>query len=155
MKVLLINGSPHREGNTFIALSEVAKALEANGVEAEIVSMSCCRVTGVLRRAQRFALCLARPSVLFCRRLAGLQACCLGGCMPSRRSQCDVRPPEQVFHHQQHAGGVVTILEQRARQIAGRSESGHRGIADHAYAGAQHGVVAEELEAGRGAYPAQ
>lgn len=30
MKVLLINGSPHKEGNTFIALSEVAKALEAN-----------------------------------------------------------------------------------------------------------------------------
>lgn len=27
MKVLLINGSPRREGNTFIALSEVAKAL--------------------------------------------------------------------------------------------------------------------------------
>lgn len=35
MKVLLINGSPHGEGNTFIALSEVAKALEANGVAAE------------------------------------------------------------------------------------------------------------------------
>ena len=30
MKVLLINGSPHKEGNTFIALSEVAKALEAS-----------------------------------------------------------------------------------------------------------------------------
>lgn len=28
MKVLLINGSPHREGNTFIALSEVARAPE-------------------------------------------------------------------------------------------------------------------------------
>lgn len=28
MKVVLINGSPHRKGNTFIALSEVAGALE-------------------------------------------------------------------------------------------------------------------------------
>lgn len=28
MKVLLINGSLHREGNTFIALSEVARAPE-------------------------------------------------------------------------------------------------------------------------------
>lgn len=28
MKVLLINGSRHREGNTFIALSEVARAPE-------------------------------------------------------------------------------------------------------------------------------
>lgn len=39
MKVLLMNGSPHREVNTFIALSEVAKALEVNGVETEIVSI--------------------------------------------------------------------------------------------------------------------
>lgn len=76
MKVLLINGSPHREGNTFIALSEVAKALEANGVG----------------------------------------------------SQCDVRPPEQLFHHQQHAGGVVAILEQCTRKVAWRSHSGYRRI---------------------------
>lgn len=37
MKVLLINGSPRREGNTHIALSEVAAALEADCVETEIV----------------------------------------------------------------------------------------------------------------------
>lgn len=37
MKVLLINGSPRSKGNTFIALSEVAKALEKCGVESEIV----------------------------------------------------------------------------------------------------------------------
>ena len=37
MKVLLINGSPHREGNTFIALSEVAETLRMLGDEAEIV----------------------------------------------------------------------------------------------------------------------
>lgn len=37
MKVLLINGSPHKSGNTFIALSEVAKTLESEGLEAEIV----------------------------------------------------------------------------------------------------------------------
>ena len=37
MKILLINGSPKREGNTFIALSEVAKTLEAEGIETEIM----------------------------------------------------------------------------------------------------------------------
>lgn len=37
MKVLLINGSPHKSGNTFIALSEVAKTLESEGIDAEIV----------------------------------------------------------------------------------------------------------------------
>ena len=37
MKVLLINGSPRRQGNTFTALSEAAKQLEKNGIETEIV----------------------------------------------------------------------------------------------------------------------
>ena len=37
MKVLLINGSPHKGGNTFAALSEVGRALQADGIESEIV----------------------------------------------------------------------------------------------------------------------
>lgn len=32
MKVLLINGSPHKDGCTFTALNEVAKTLEKNGI---------------------------------------------------------------------------------------------------------------------------
>lgn len=48
MKVLLINGSPRAEGNTYVALSEVAKALEANGVEAEIVSIGTKAVQGCI-----------------------------------------------------------------------------------------------------------
>ena len=39
MKVVLINGSPHRKGNTFIALSEVAGALEKEGVQTEIIGI--------------------------------------------------------------------------------------------------------------------
>ncbi len=37
MKVLLINGSPNKEGCTFTALSEVASALNKEGVETEII----------------------------------------------------------------------------------------------------------------------
>ena len=37
MKVLLINGSPRKNGNTFTALSEIAKTLLAEGIESEIV----------------------------------------------------------------------------------------------------------------------
>lgn len=48
MKVLLINGSPRREGNTFIALSEAARALEAEGVGAEIVSIGTKAVQGCI-----------------------------------------------------------------------------------------------------------
>ena len=45
---MLINGSPRGKGNTYIALSEVAKALEANGVEAEIVSIGAKAVQGCI-----------------------------------------------------------------------------------------------------------
>lgn len=36
MKVLLVNGSPRQEGNTYLALREIAQTLEAQGVETEI-----------------------------------------------------------------------------------------------------------------------
>ena len=48
MKVLLINGSPHREGNTFIALSEVARTLEAEGIGAEIVHIGTRAMQGCI-----------------------------------------------------------------------------------------------------------
>lgn len=48
MKVLLINGSPHVKGNTFTALSEAAKALQAEGVETEIVSIGTNAVRGCI-----------------------------------------------------------------------------------------------------------
>jgi multimeric flavodoxin WrbA len=58
MKVLLLNGSPHKDGCTFTALSEIAKALNEDGIEAEIIQVgdkairgciACakCRETGV------------------------------------------------------------------------------------------------------------
>ena len=37
MKVLFINGSPRKEGNTAIALAEVAKQLAKEGIESEMV----------------------------------------------------------------------------------------------------------------------
>lgn len=36
MKVLLVNGSPHKDGCVFTSLSEVAGALENNGIDSEI-----------------------------------------------------------------------------------------------------------------------
>ena len=36
MKVLLVNGSPHKKGCTYTALEEVAKTLEESGIETEI-----------------------------------------------------------------------------------------------------------------------
>lgn len=39
MKVLLINGSSRKEGCTFTALTEVAKSLEMNGIDTEIIHL--------------------------------------------------------------------------------------------------------------------
>lgn len=46
MKVLLINGSPKKEGNTFLALSEVEKSLQSNGIETKIISIGKKPVQG-------------------------------------------------------------------------------------------------------------
>lgn len=37
MKVLLVNGSPHKEGCTYTALAECAKALNNEGIDTEII----------------------------------------------------------------------------------------------------------------------
>lgn len=48
MKVLLINGSPRKQGNTFLALSEAAGQLEKNGIETEIVHIGVKPVRGCI-----------------------------------------------------------------------------------------------------------
>ena len=48
MKVLLINGSPRENGNTFFALSEVARTLNEEGVETQIVSIGKKPVPGCI-----------------------------------------------------------------------------------------------------------
>ena len=46
MKVLLVNGSYHEKGCTYTALAEVAKALNANGVETEIYWLGQSQISG-------------------------------------------------------------------------------------------------------------
>jgi multimeric flavodoxin WrbA len=48
MKVLLLNGSPHKEGCTYTALKEVAGALEKNGVETKIFHIGTRPVRGCI-----------------------------------------------------------------------------------------------------------
>ena len=48
MRVLLINGSARREGNTFLALTEIAKQLEKNGIDSEIVQIGTKAVRGCI-----------------------------------------------------------------------------------------------------------
>ena len=60
MKVLLINGSPHQEGNTAIALAEVAKQLALEGIESEIVWIGNKPVRGCIACGQCKAKGLGR-----------------------------------------------------------------------------------------------
>lgn len=48
MKVLLVNGSPHKEGCTYTALMEVATSLKKNGVETEIFWLGVSETAGCI-----------------------------------------------------------------------------------------------------------
>lgn len=48
MKVLLLNGSPHKSGCTYTALSEVADALSAEGIETEILHIGAGPIRGCI-----------------------------------------------------------------------------------------------------------
>lgn len=60
MKILLINGSPKRGGNTFIALSEVAKTLESEGVDTEIIHVGHKDIHGCIacRKCEELGKCV-------------------------------------------------------------------------------------------------
>lgn len=53
MKVLLLNGSPRKEGCTYTALSEVASALQAEGIETEIFQSGNPELENVKAAAQK------------------------------------------------------------------------------------------------------
>ncbi len=47
-KVLILNGSPHVKGNTSIALNEMVKVFEAEGVETEVVQIGNQDIRGCI-----------------------------------------------------------------------------------------------------------
>ncbi len=48
MKVLLLNGSPHTEGNTWLALHEMEKEFEKNGIGTELIQVGNRPVRGCM-----------------------------------------------------------------------------------------------------------
>lgn len=48
MKVVAINGSPHKKGNTYHALAEVGKQLQENGIDFEIIHVGNQMIRGCI-----------------------------------------------------------------------------------------------------------
>lgn len=65
MKVLLINGSPRTNGNTSIALAEVARTIEAAGIETRTVSIGNKAVQGCIacERCAELGRCVFRDAL--------------------------------------------------------------------------------------------
>ena len=54
MKVLMLNGSPHANGNTAIALEEMAKTFREEGVEVELIQVGHLPIRGCIGCGQCF-----------------------------------------------------------------------------------------------------
>ncbi|MCD8343918.1 MAG: flavodoxin family protein, partial [Oscillospiraceae bacterium] len=65
MKVLMINGSPHRAGCTYTALSEVAKTLAKHGIDSEIFNIGAQPISGCIacRSCYKTGKCVIDDSV--------------------------------------------------------------------------------------------
>ena len=77
MKILLLNGSANKNGNTFTALSEIAKQLEKDGVESEIMQLGNKPVRGCIAcgqcRTKQLGHCVFDDDV--CNRIVERQCC--------------------------------------------------------------------------------
>ena len=65
MKVLMVNGSPHKEGCTYTALKEVAGALEKYGIESEIFWVGNGEIAGCIGCGACAATCKNSSAMLF------------------------------------------------------------------------------------------
>ncbi len=74
MKVLLINGSPHKEGCTYTALKEVAGVLEQKGIDTQIFNIGTKAVYGctACRKCAELGRCVFDDDV--CNEMAALMA---------------------------------------------------------------------------------
>ncbi|MGE4286973.1 MAG: flavodoxin family protein [Phycisphaerae bacterium] len=65
MKVLLVNGSPNKEGCTFTALQEVAESLNAEGIETEFFHIGTKPISGCIacRKCEDLGCCSISDNV--------------------------------------------------------------------------------------------
>lgn len=112
MKVLLVNGSPRPKGNTSVALAEVAKQLEINGIESETVWIGHNPVRGCIACGK----CLEKPGACvfdddICNRIS------------EKFAEVDALIVGSPVYYGQPNGALLSVI-QRAFHSNGRSISG-------------------------------
>ena len=120
MKVLLLNGSPRTEGNTNLALNEMAKQLEKNGIVA------------------------SSKDALLARQRGCQQTCGRGVRMPPGRQHRGGTDPVDAVPPDELSDRHLPILAGGVRPSRRRGRVGRRRDADHAYSGRQHGFPAQK-----------
>ena len=65
MKVMMVNGSPHANGNTFLALDEMRKVFEQDGIEVEMVHIGNKAIRGCIgcRKCAEIGKCVFDDAV--------------------------------------------------------------------------------------------
>ena len=65
MKVLILNGSPHPNGNTAVAIREAATVLQAEGIETEVVQIGSQDIRGCIacNSCSRLGRCVFNDAV--------------------------------------------------------------------------------------------
>ena len=118
MKVLLINGSPHEQGCTYTALSEVASALHTEGIDTEILQVG----TSPIRGCTGCGTCFRTRS----------RRCVFGDDLVNvaldKMKECDALVVGSPVHYAS-AGGSVTALLDRMFYAGSRDLRGKVGAA--------------------------
>ena len=112
MKVLLINGSPRPKGNTSVALAEVAKQLEKNGIDSETVWIGTKPVRGCIACNQ----CKAKPGAC----VFNDDVC---NSISAKFAECDALIVGSPVYYGQPNGAVLSVI-QRAFYSNGASIAG-------------------------------
>lgn len=161
MKVLLLNGSPRKNGCTYTALMVVADALKAEGIETEVFQAGDPDMENVKAAAAKLkesdALVVGSPVywaspsgqiIEFMDRLASVAGKDMlykpGSCRSFRqkgRNYFYFRCAYQIFFLSPDAGRIFLLLEHGTRKCTRRSNERRRRSPDHACPWKEHGMA--------------